>query len=64
MEKIQPTSSWNLPPTAKQTRAITVLCQSLGYHEPVENTPSNRLEARNLIMGLRGERKKRRKGNV
>lgn len=60
MEKIPPASSWNLPPTARQTRAIALLAQQLGYYEPVENKPSNRWEARNMIAGFREERKRRR----
>ena len=60
MEKIPKASSWNLPPTPKQVRAITRLAQALSYHEPVENKPSNRWEARNLIVGLRTELKSRK----
>lgn len=60
---IKPSSSWNLPPTAKQARAIAKLAQILGYHEPVEETVATRLEARNIIMGFR-EELKRRKANV
>lgn len=59
MEKIPKASSWNLPPTSKQVRAITKLATILGYHEPVENTPSNRWEARNMIAGFREELKRR-----
>ena len=58
-ERIEPTSSWNLPPTDKQVRAITLLAMQLGYHEPVENTPRNRIEARNMIRGFVEERKRR-----
>ena len=56
-------SSWNLPPTPKQIIAITRLAQRLGYHEPVENKPTNRLEARNMIRGFNEELKKRRQTN-
>lgn len=59
-EKIEPSSSWLLPPTPKQVRAITRLAQRLGYHEPVENKPTNRIEARNMIRGFNEELKKRR----
>lgn len=59
MEKIPPSSSWNLPPTPKQVVAISRLAQQLGYYEPVENTPTNRLEARNMIAGFREEAKRR-----
>ena len=52
-EVISPTSSWNLPPTAKQARAITKLAMALGYHEPIEEKVKTRLEARNIIMGFR-----------
>lgn len=61
-ERIPPTSSWNLPPTARQTLAITRLCQQLGITEYLEDKPSNRREARNLIMALR-ERRKQNEGN-
>jgi len=60
MEVIHKASSWNLPPTPKQVRAITRLAQQLGYHEPVENKPTNRREARDMITGFREERNKRR----
>ena len=63
MEKIPKVSSWNLPPTGKQVRAITKLATILGYHEPVENKPSNRWEARNMIAGFREELKNRRQQN-
>ncbi len=59
-ERIEPHSSWNLPPTPKQVRTITRLAQRLGYHEPVENKPTNRIEARNMIRGFLEEEKKRR----
>ena len=60
MDKIPAYSSWNLPPTPKQVRAITRLAQQLGYHDAVENKPTNRWEARNMIMGFVEERNKRR----
>jgi hypothetical protein len=60
MEKIPPESSLNLPPTGRQARAITKLCLYKGISEPLEERPSNRREARNLIYELRNE--KRRKG--
>lgn len=53
IEKIPKTSSWNLEPTSKQVRAITRLCIQQGIKEPLEETPSNRWEARNLIYELR-----------
>lgn len=56
MEKILPNSSWNLPPTDKQVRAITKLCIKLGIKEPLEETSSNRVEARRLIWDLRKRR--------
>jgi len=58
-EIIKPTSSWLLPPTAKQARAIAKLAMALGYHEPVEEKVSNRREARDMIMGFREELKRR-----
>ena len=60
-EIIQPTSSWNLPPTVKQTQAIARLAQALGYHQPVEEGIRNRLEARNIIVGFKNELKLRKK---
>lgn len=59
-EKIPPHSSWNLPPTPRQIRAITSLCASLGFQEPHEEKVRTRYEARNMIAGLREELKKRR----
>ncbi len=56
MEKIAPTSSWNLPPTARQLRATTELCMQLGIKEYLEDKPSNRLEARRLMYELRRKR--------
>lgn len=56
-EKIAYTSSWTLPPTGRQVRAITRLCQQLGIKEPLEDTPSNRWEARRLIYELNQKRK-------
>jgi hypothetical protein len=53
IEKIPPGSSWNLPPTEKQTRAIAELCMRRGIRELLEETPSDRREARNLIYELR-----------
>jgi hypothetical protein len=59
MKKIPKHSSWNLPPTPKQVRAIAKLAAQLGYHEPAENKPSNRWEARNMIRGFLEERRRR-----
>lgn len=56
-EKIPPTSTWNLPPTGRQTAAITRLCTYLGIKEALEETPSNRWEARRLIYDLNQKRK-------
>ena len=61
-ESIRPQSSWNLPPTVRQTQAIARLAQALGYQEPVEERVKTRLEARNIIVGFKHEldlRKKR-----
>ena len=57
VEKILPISTMNLPPTGKQARAITKLAMALHISEPIENSPSNRWEARNLIYYLRGQLK-------
>lgn len=59
-EELSPYSSLNLPPTPRQTRRIALLAQQLGYHEPVENAPKTRLEARNMIVGFKEELRKRR----
>lgn len=59
MEKIQPTSSLNDDPTPAQVRAITRLCMALDIREPLEETPSNRREARNMIYQLRAKLKGR-----
>ena len=56
-QKIYPASSWQLPPTSKQCRAIARLAQYLGIKEPIEDTPSNRWEARQLIYTLNQKRK-------
>lgn len=61
-EKILPSSSYNYKPTPRQVRAITKMSQSLGISEPIESTPTNRLEARNLIFKLREQIKKKSNG--
>jgi len=61
MEKIPPESSWNLPQTGEQARAITKLCLYNEIKEPLEFRPSNRREARNLIYILRKEKGRRRR---
>lgn len=50
--RISQSSSWNLPPTGRQARAITRLCLQLGIREELENKPSNRQEARQLQYSL------------
>ncbi len=63
-EKIPPPqSSWHLPPTPTQVRAITRLASQLGYQEPVEEKVRTRWEARNIIAGFREERRKRKEQN-
>ncbi len=57
--RIEPSSSWNLPPTPRQILAITHLAAELGYYEPVENKPKTRAEARTMISGFITERKAR-----
>jgi len=52
MKMIAPDSTWNLPPTVKQTRTIARLCRARGITEPLEEQPSNRLEASRLIRQL------------
>lgn len=56
-EKIHITSSWRLPPTGGQIAAITRLCQQQGIKEELENKPSNRWEARQLLYELSKRRK-------
>lgn len=58
-EKILPSSSLNYKPTAKQIRAITRMAIALGITEPIEETPRNRVEARNIIYELRKRLKER-----
>ena len=48
-----------LPPTWKQTRAITQLCMKVGITDELEHTPSNRREARDLIYKLRFQLKEK-----
>ncbi len=55
--KIFPNSSWNLPPTDRQTSRITKLCIRLGIAEYLEDKPSNRLEANQIIYELRGKKR-------
>jgi hypothetical protein len=52
MKMIAPDSTWNLPPTGRQTRTIARLCRARGITEPLEERPSNRLEASRLIRQL------------
>jgi len=59
--KNQQSTSWELPPTARQTAAITRLAMQLGIKEYIEDTPSNRREARQLIYDLRNKRELRQK---
>jgi len=56
-EQINRDSSWTLPATPKQSRAIAHLTAELGYEEPRHSV--TRLEARNMIRGFIEERKKR-----
>jgi len=56
-ESINRDSSWTLPATPKQSRAIAHLTAELGYQEP--RTSLNRMEARNMIRGFIEERKRR-----
>ncbi len=52
-ERILPSSSLNYRPTAKQIRAITRMAAALRITDPIENSPANRREARDLIFELR-----------
>lgn len=61
-KQVPASSSLNLYPTARQALAVTRLCAQLGITEALENTPSNRLEARALIYRLRQQRESLRKG--
>ena len=45
-------SSWLLPPTSRQVAAITRLCMRKGIRESLEEKPSNRWEARQLLYEL------------
>ncbi len=60
MEKIEPGSSWNDPPTGEQCRAVAKLCIALHIREPLEERLASRLEARNLqyrlLAQLRGKK--------
>lgn len=56
-DNIPPASSWTLPPTGRQCRAIARLCTYLGITEPLEDKPSNRWEARRLMYELNERRK-------
>ena len=50
--------SWReLPPTPGQILAITRMCMALGIRLPLEELPSNRMEARDLMYDLRGKLK-------
>lgn len=59
--KVDPDSSWNLPPTAAQLASITKMSRSLGIKEPLEDVPSNRLEARRLQYDLVNALRRRHK---
>ncbi len=59
--KVEPDSSWNLPPTAAQLTSITKMSHNLGIKEPLEDTPSNRLEARRLQYDLVNALRRRHK---
>ena len=56
-EKIHYASSWQLPPTDRQVRAITRLAAQLGITEPIEEKPTTRWEARQLLYELNEKRK-------
>lgn len=52
-KQIPKSSTWNLPPTPKQVRAITKLCLRFGINDALEETVRTRWEARQLIYKLR-----------
>lgn len=55
--KYAPGSSIELPPTPGHCRRIAKQCAALGEKRPLEETVSNRREARNLMYELRGKLK-------
>lgn len=57
MERIEPTSSWNDPPTDQQIARINWYAKVLGFDFTEADVPSNRLEARNMLYQLRKELK-------
>jgi hypothetical protein len=57
MEKILPTSSWNLPPTDRQTRAIALLCVKLRIKELLEESSMTKGQAGKLIRRPASERR-------
>ena len=61
MERIEPASSWNDPPTDDQMRAIRQYARVLNFDLTEADMPSNRLEARNMIYQLRADLKGKRK---
>lgn len=48
---VRPESSWNLPPTDKQMRRVTLL--RMRHHILDDSKPANRLEANRIINRLR-----------
>ena len=60
-DKIEPTSSWTLPPTGRQLSAIARLAQQLGIEAPIEDKIATRWEARQLLWKLEQERRARKK---
>jgi len=61
MERIDPISSWNDPPTDAQIATIMKFGRILRIDFTEANLPSNRLEARNLIYQLRADLKGKHK---
>jgi hypothetical protein len=55
MERIEQDNRLNESPTSQQRLAIARLCSILRIKEPLEEGPSNRIEARNLLYQLRAQ---------
>lgn len=61
VKQIEPTSSWNDPPTDDQIKRIRWYGRVLNFDFTEADVPSNRLEARNMLYQLRSDLKSKRK---